>query len=123
MKEILFPKTQLLPELYEKEVLTELLYPFLFSCSDESGNTYLCSCYQKDGDSARWLLTRVEEETVSRMLNDEITMREAFLVDGNSLYTMILRSNTSDYEVEQYTRDTLPEDILPTAGYFFGKEE
>ncbi len=119
----LFPKTQLLPELYEKKVLADLLYPFLFSCSDESGNTYLCYCYQKDGDSARWLLTRVEEETISRMLNDEITMREAFLVDGNPLYTMILRSNTSAYEVERYTSDTLPEDILPTAGYYFDKEE
>ncbi len=123
MKEALFPKAKLLPELYEKEVLAELLYPFLFSCSDKAGHTYLCSCYQKNGDSARWLLTRVEEKTIERMLNDQITMRDAFLVDGNPLYTMILRANTADYEVEQYTRNTLPEDILPTAGYFFGKEE
>ena len=123
MKEALFPKTKLLPELYEKEVLAELLYPFLFSCSDKAGHTYLCSCYQKDGDSARWLLTRVEDETIDRMLNDEITMREAFLIDGDSLYTLIIRANTSDYEVEQYTKETIPEDILPTVGYFFGKEE
>ena len=123
MKEALFPKTKLLPELYEKEVLAELLYPFLFSCSDKAGHTYLCSCYQKDGDSARWLLTRVEDETIDRMLNDEITMREAFLIDGDSLYTLIIRANTSDYEVEQYTKETIPEDILPTVGYVFGKEE
>ncbi len=68
-------------KLYEDLILMEGIYPVLFTCIDDFGNTYLSVCYRADGIKTCWLLAKTNPEKIIDLLSNKVTIRELFESD------------------------------------------
>lgn len=75
-------------ELIIDRVIFETNYPILFVCVNEMKELFLCVCCQNNAQGKRWLLTKSSEENIIRMLEDRISIREAFLENKDSQITV-----------------------------------
>lgn len=78
-KQVLFQINEM--KLYEDLVLVENIYPVLFTCIDNFGNTYLSVCYYADGIKTCWLLAKINPEKIIDLLSNKVTIRELFESD------------------------------------------
>ncbi len=103
-------------ELYIEQILVELDYPILYTCVNKYNCRYLVLCI--DGDDLEYLVVNVSNDSLIKMLNKEIPMREVFL------------ESTEAYLIspsEDYTKDTIKEvkttelndDYLPVENALF----
>lgn len=80
--------------------------PILYVCTDTNGVRCLCSCYQM---SRNWIVGQVEEKTLIDMIDDRITIREAFEHCGTKL---CVSWDGNDFVFAP----GIPSDALPKAG-------
>lgn len=78
-----FMKTKGRGMLKYDRILFEDAYPMLFTCTDSEDRLYLCLCCQFNREGVRWLVKSVQPGTVIRMLQNKITIRDAFLADSD----------------------------------------
>lgn len=81
--------------------------PILFVCKDSSGTRFLCSCCRL---SEEWVIAKVDEKVLIQLIDDEITIREAFESQGESTY--LITWDGENYGIEC----NAPDDMLPKVG-------
>lgn len=69
-------------------IIFEATYPILFVCSNEEKELFLCVCCQNNSKGKKWLITKSSSDTIVKMLKDEITIRDAFLMNPDSRITV-----------------------------------
>lgn len=85
MREKYFENVEGIGELYlEKTFLKFEEENVLFICRDETGNRYLCVCYEMRY-ALKWVLCRVSRETILQMLLKSVTVRECYERSQNDL--------------------------------------
>ena len=75
-----FLKINNIGQLYYDKILFSSHYPILFTCKDNNKNLYLSVCYHLNTDGQKWLITKTDEIVIIRLLQNEISLRKAFLV-------------------------------------------
>lgn len=99
-------------------------YPILFSCEDESDNIYLCVCCQNTAQIKKWLMVRTTFEAIIELLQDEVTIRDAFLREKTYRYSIIYTNGI--YHLEKNNKDDwneLTSIYLPTEGEYMDAED
>ncbi len=113
-------------ELKLDRVLFESYYPILFTCINEKNDVFLCVCCQADSNIKKWLMTDVSPKTVTELLSNKITLRDSFLKDGGSKYTIIYDNKKRNYIFEEdniIDWDAEESINLPTAGEYMDAED
>ena len=109
------------------KVIFESYYPILFTCKNESnGKLYLCVCSQADSKQKKWLVKEVSPHTMVELLNDKMTIRNAFLVDQGAKYTVIYDMNQQTKNIEEDNKEDWNEEEsidLPTTGEYLDAED
>lgn len=105
-------------------VLLESYHPILFTCVNEKDELFLCVCCQADKEATKWLATDVKPSTMVNMLQNQITIRDAFLLDKGKRYTVICKDKKYTL-IKNDPQDWDPEksDYLPTAGEYMDAED
>lgn len=110
-------------ELTIERIFFDAGYPILFTCTNESGELFLCVCCQNNASGKKWLLAETSCDVILSLLKDNITMREAFLVSGKKRFS-ILQGETITLLTD------VPEDwdgeksiYLPDAGEYIEAED
>lgn len=80
--------------------------PILFVCKDANEIRFLCSCYQMDKN---WVIGQTEEKSLLDMIDDQITIREAF---KRCALKWDVAWDGMDFRFET----DVPDDILPRKG-------
>ncbi len=104
-------------------VLFDCRYPVLFTCVDADKNLYLCACYKADPKSREWIMACTTEDTVISLLRDEITIHDTFLQNNEFLYRIMLKQGEETPTIEKLRIQDVPENILPTPGYFMDADD
>ena len=106
---------QSLGNLVLDQVIFETYYPSIFTCLNEQNDLFLCVCCRANQDGKKWLITKTEPQVVVSMLQDEITVREAFTafstvrvtVTKNGNDRMVTWNDEQDWDVQ--TSRSLPD--------------
>lgn len=75
----LFLENEIIGKLYIEQVFLYTSYPIIFTCRNTSHELYLCVCCRSNCDGKKWLLSQIDENIILSMLEDKITIRDAFL--------------------------------------------
>lgn len=86
-------------ELVIDKILFEASYPILFTCVNDKEDLFLVVCCQNNKDGKKWLLTQTREKIIIDMLEDKISIREAFLKNSESQITVLLKEK---FEVREH---------------------
>lgn len=106
------------PTLYMDMVFVEMLHPILFSCTDDNGNYYICSCCRRDGEAQEWIIAPTACEKLIELLTDKITIRQIFEKCNGIGYVAMLRAGESEPIVYKTAVNDMPADMLPTPQYY-----
>ena len=109
--------------LYLDMVLVEATRPLFFTCIDNNDRMYACSCHCADGEKCQWVVVPTTCEKMIEVLTDRITIRDVFDGSDEDVFLVTLYAGASRKVVEQVNLSQLPEDILPTPGYYMEAEE
>lgn len=109
--------------LYLDMVLVEATRPLFFTCIDNNDRMYACSCHCADGEKCQWVVVPTTCEKMIEVLTDGITIRDVFDGSDEDVFLVTLYAGSSQKVVEQVNLSQLPEDILPTPGYYMEAEE
>ena len=101
-------------------VLFEAKYPIIFTCKKEN-QKYLFSCCAYSSNDVKWIGVKTDSNTVLKMLQNEITVREAFLKDEGKL--MVISYNGQKVICEFLDKDGVSPELLPTEEMYFEAEE
>ena len=101
-------------------VLFEAKYPIIFTCKKEN-QKYLFSCCAYSSNDVKWIGVKTDSNTVLKMLQNEITVREAFLKDEGKL--MVISYNGQKVICEFLDKDGVSPELLPVEEMYFEAEE
>lgn len=122
MKNIFLNRTENFPALYIDMVLVESIRPILFTCIDEDGQLYICSCCFASGDKCIWIVADTTLNDVISLLRNECEIRDMF--GCHECLTVITKyGQTEDPEICTQFIQNIPKDFLPTKGYYMEVEE
>lgn len=97
-------------------VLVDYIYPVLFTCVDNYGQTYIVTCYLADGRTKEWIIARSDPDRIIDLLQDKISLRDIFL--NTSLWQAVLKAGETTPSVTPVCVENLAPCILPTPGEF-----
>ncbi len=101
-------------------ILFEGKYPVLFTCKNDK-DIYLFICYIANAQKIGWIGTKTTYENLIDLLENRITIRNAFLNITNSKFMIEYDGEEVQYNLKK--SDEIPENILPTAGEYMDAEE
>ena len=94
-------------------ILFESKYPVLFTCKNDK-DIYLFICYYVNSEKIKWIGTRTTYDNLIDLLENKITIRDAFLnVTNNKI--MIVYDGKKAGEI--------PDEVLPTIGEYMDAED
>lgn len=105
-----------MPGLELECILFEGNYPIAFTCTDKECKVYLFICYEVNSEAVRWIASETSYEILISMLEDKITIRDAFLAKSEKKYMIEFNGDFNKIKVEYVDRDKLNSSILPTEG-------
>lgn len=116
MKKKFLPKTPLLPQLNYDLILFESTTPLLFTCTDDSDNLYVSTCYCSTGKQREWVVSHTTPSKILDLLLNKITIRQLFDSE-DSLFVVSITQGEASYKTKRVPLEDIDSHILPTAGY------
>lgn len=101
-------------------ILFESKYPVLFTCKN-GRDIYLFSCCLVNAKVIKWIGTKTNYETLIKMLQNELTIREAFLKVSEE--QIVIEYDGKIVKVNLIKNELVPTELLPTAGEYMDAEE
>ena len=109
---------------FEKVILDTILfeskYPVLFTCKNGK-DIYLFICYFVNSEKIEWIGTRTTYDNLIELLENKITIRDAFFNVTNNKIMVGYDGKEVRYELKKSSE--ISEDILPTVGEYMDAEE
>lgn len=115
-----FPETG---KLQVERVFLDAGYPILFTCINEQTELFLCVCCQSNIHGKKWLLVQTEPKMIINMLEDKITIRDAFIHSGDRKFTIFQNEQLSIQSNVEEDWDAVNSIALPDAGEYMEAEE
>lgn len=101
-------------------VLFESKYPVMFTCKN-GNDIYLFICYQVNAEKIAWIATKTTYENLIDLLENKITIRDAFLDITEDKIMISYNGQKVDYKTVK--KGDIPDDFLPAAGEYMDAEE
>lgn len=102
------------------KILFESKYPVMFTCKNKK-DVYLFICCLVAGDKVEWIGTKTTYDNLIALLENRITIREAFLNITEDKIIIDYNGKNVDYREEKGSN--IPENLLPTAGEYMDAED
>lgn len=104
------------------KIFFETSYPVLFTCLNKQDELFLTVCCQNNENGRKWLLTKISEDNVIRLLSNKITIRTAF--EQSSEKKLSILQNEKGYSIKEHTEDwdNCKRD-LPAEGIFLDADD
>ena len=116
IKKIFLNRTDVFPTLYMDMVFVESIRPILFTCTDEDGQLYICSCCYASGDKCVWIIVNTTLDNVIELLKNECEIGDMF--GHNERIAVATKCSESEYlEIQTFNLQDIPKEPLPTKGY------
>lgn len=117
----IFSRIKDFSELKIDTVLVEEEQPILFTCTDSKHNVYLALCPFDNYERIMWFLTKTNYDVLINLLNDKITIYDAFKAVSDNKYIIIYNKDGVSSECVSF--DALDENYLPVKGEYMDVEE
>ena len=104
-------------------VLFESYYPILFTCVNERNELFLCVCCQKNRNGTKWLITQTTPRTIIELLQNGISLRDAFLKYSDVQITVIKKDQDIFVYEHSDDWDCVNSRCLPDPNAFMDAEE
>lgn len=82
------------------KILFESKYPVMFTCKNKK-NVYLFICCLMTADKVEWIGTKTTYDNLIRLLENKITIREAFLNITEDKIILIIMGKMIEYRIEK----------------------
>lgn len=110
MKKIYFENVLNIGDLYLEQILFSFeKMPIVFVCFDKENKKYLCLCDDCINEEC-WIFVEISNETLLKVLNDEITILDAFknkqVIIANSNFKGNIKYSLKEYN--KISSDELP---------------
>lgn len=102
------------------KILFESKYPVMFTCKNEK-DVYLFICCLVTADKVEWIGTKTTYDNLIRLLENKITIREAFLNITEDKIIIDYNGKNVEYRIEKGSN--IPENLLPTADEYMDAED
>lgn len=102
------------------KILFESKYPVMFTCKNEK-DVYLYICCLVTADKVEWIGTKTTYDNLIRLLENKITIREAFLNITEDKIIIDYNGKNVEYRIEKGSN--IPENLLPTADEYMDAED
>ena len=102
-------------------ILFEAKYPVLFTCLDQNNILYLVSCYTVDAEKRAWIIVETTEETVIKLLENQIQIYSAFT--RNDYVYQVIKFIENEPVVTKKFFFEIDIKILPTVGYYMDSDK
>lgn len=109
----IFQHVPVLDNLYLEHEFYSYDEPILFTCIDEGGTRYLCSCCYL---GSQWVLAEMTSELLVAMIENTVTLRETFQKGKVCYFLQLLGTGYS------ITED-IPDDAFPREGEYLDLED
>lgn len=116
----IFDKSDFLKQFNIDQILFEGAYPVLFTMTDRK-RELLAICPVADAKEMVWIFSETSFETIIAMLQNEITIREAF--EADSVEKHIVRYDGKDILHEKVELSDVSKEYLPDEGEYIDAEE
>lgn len=103
-------------------VLFEAHYPILFTCT-AMNDVYLAICCKVTSQEIIWILSKTEYATIVDMLQNQMTIRDAFLAESKDKYILKYRGPNKSYLCDVVSNKDIDETLLPTFGEYIEAED
>lgn len=103
-------------------IIFDYEYPVLFTCLDNSNKLYLCVCCEIR-EEQRWIVTKVDENILIKLLSDEITIWDAFNNRYDDNYIIRYFGEGKEEKSEKVKFKDIDKEDLPTKGEYIEAEE
>ena len=101
-------------------ILFESKYPVLFTCKNDK-DIYLFICCLVNSEKIKWIGTRTTYDNLIDLLENKITIRDAFLNVTNNKIMIEYDGKEVEYELKKSSE--IPDEVLPTVGEYMDAEE
>lgn len=101
-----------------EKVLIDIDGPVLFVSKDISNDFYLCACINSYELPIEYLVVKTDKKTLLKMIENKITMYEAFKTPIDNMYLKIFKYYGTKSDELMYI-DNISDDDLPTEGVYF----
>lgn len=118
--EKLFRQIPSFNELNMDTILFESKYPVLFTCT-KGQDVYLFSCCLVNASVAKWIGTKTDYEILIQLLEDKITIQDAFL--NGEKEKLLIEYDGKEVRCDSVAKEQIPNELLPTAGEYMEAEE
>lgn len=118
--EQLFRQIPSFNELNMDTILFESHYPVLFTCT-QGQDVYLFSCCLVNATVAKWIGTKTDYEILIQLLEDKITIQDAFL--NGEKEKLLIEYDGKEVRCNFVAKEQIPNELLPTAGEYMEAEE
>lgn len=118
--EKLFRQIPSFNELNMDTILFESHYPVLFTCT-QGQEVYLFSCCLVNASVVKWIGTKTDYEILIQLLEDKITIQEAFL--NGEKEKLLIEYDGTNVQCKSVAKEQIPNELLPTAGEYMEAEE
>lgn len=120
MMETLLNKCDFFSDLTIETVLFESSYPILFTALSH-GKVYLFICHAADEQGFKWIAAETSYQNLIEMLENKITLRDAFLGVTDIKYSIDYSKGTTN--CKKYLKVDIPDYILPAEGAYMDSED
>lgn len=118
--EKLFRRIPVFEDITLDTILFEGKYPVMFTCQNK-GDIYLFICCLVNAEIVRWIGTKTDYDTLLGLLENRITIRDAFL--NVTEEKLIIEYNGQKMDSRYIKSGDIPEALLPTVGEYMDAEE
>ena len=118
--EKIFRQNPLLEEITMDRILFESKYPVLFTCTNGQ-KVYLFSCYLVNASVIKWIGAETNYEALIQLLEDKITIREAFL--NGEKAKLLIEYDGKEVRCDFVAKEQIPHELLPTTGEYMNAED
>lgn len=101
-------------------ILFESTYPVLFTCTDGK-EVFLFSCCLVNAKIMKWIGTKTSYDVLIQLLQDKITIRDAFLSVDKEMLVIEYDGETVRCDIVDKLKVTA--ELLPTAGEYMDVED
>lgn len=116
----IFEKSEFLKQFNIDQILFEGAYPILFTMTDGE-REILVICPVADSEKMVWILSETSFETLIAMLQNEITIREAF--EADSLEKHIVEYDGKELLHEKVELSDISKELLPDVGEYIDPDD
>lgn len=102
------------------KVLFESKYPVMFTCKNDN-DIYLFICCLVNSNSIKWIGTKTNYDILIAMLENKVTIHNAFLSVTDEKIVIEYNSDKVTYSILK--SDDIQKDLLPTAGEYMDAED